>query len=804
MKVSHAWLKQYVATQLPIEQLAEKLRLTSSEVEGIEDYQERLAGLVVGEVISVANHPNSQKLHVAEVLIGKQQRHIVCGAPNLIEGQKVIVALPGITIHPVKSDPVTIQIATIRGEKSEGMLCAYEEIGINLSSEGIIVLDPSTVSGTSAAVALGLDDTVLDLEITPNRPDLLSYLGLAREIGAFESKRLQEPSLAILDQVNENNHHLPVVHFANVDSHLCPRISAIYVQDINVAPSPQWLQSRLFLSGIKPVNIIVDITNFVMLELGQPLHAYDAQLISNRRSFNPKLGVRSAKLGEKISALDHTVRELNEGDIVITADQDKIVGLAGIMGGEESAIAPQTTSIIIEAAAFYGPQIRRTSRRLGLRTEASTRFEKGLDPEQTVTALKRAAYLIQQIIPTAIIGPVADHYPKNRSERPRIHVNYAWVQQILGVHIGASECKSILQKLGFHLSALTKSSFDVVPPSWRADVQLPEDVVEELVRIWGYDRLPSSLLSGVITPPHPNPTFEAKRTIRHTLAAQGFHECVSLSLTSAAALQRTALRPDQAAKVLLPLSSEGEYLIPTHLIPFLQNATAANREEAELKICEIGTVFRADLTEEETVSLLIRTGTRHPDDLYREIKTVINRLFFELFGSQPHYNISTTEAASYTQSGSSLTIEGKKGIVGEIGLINPSIVQSWKIRSGRVMVFAQISLPKLLQERGAVIRFNPGSSFPAIRRDVTFVVPESLPAGVLESFIITSLNPLLVSHWSMGTLYRGKPLESGTKSITAELTYQASDRTLEDAEVNTDINRLVTEVTQALSTHPSA
>ena len=789
MKLSYTWLRQYVPTALTPIQLAEQLRLSSCEVEDIITWGENLKDLVVGEVLTVTEHPNSTKLHLATVSLGKKKINLVCGAPNLAVGQKVVVALPGVTIHPLKGESVTLEVATIRGEKSEGMLCAYDEIGINLTGEGIIVLDPATTPGTAAADALGLSDTVLDLEITPNRPDLLSYMGIAREVATFDHKRLEEPTLATLDLPREKRSNPTSLHLGPVDTHLSPRISAVVVENITIKPSPQWLQSRLLMAGIKPINNVVDVTNYVMLELGQPLHAYDAREVATTKAGNYRLGVRSALKGEKLTILDHSTRALEPGDIVIVNEQDQPLGLAGIMGGLGSGVREDTTTIVIESAVFLGSQIRRTSRRLGLRSEASTRFEKGLDPEQTISALKRAVHLLQEIGSAEVASEVADHSSKNRHERPRLHINYAWVQQVLGVHISSAECKTILQKLGFHMSVLTKSSFEVTPPSWRADIQLPEDIVEELIRIWGYDRLPSTLPSGAISAPSNNATFAAKRTIRHALAAQGFRECISLSLTSATNLKRSGISPEATARVRLPLSSEGEYLIPSHIVTFLQNISGPNREEGELQLTEIGTTFNLDKTEQQVVSLCIRSNSQTPEMLYRQMKTAINRVFFELFGSQPSYTFNTTPA-SYLQAEGALVIENASGPCGTMGLVPTSTIEAWKIRTGRTIVYAELNLPAVMKEEGRARRYNAGSSYPAIKRDITLTLKEETPVSDLEAILEKEINTSLVSSHLIDTIYRGKNLPQGTKSVTVRLTYQAADRTLEDSEVNADIARL--------------
>jgi phenylalanyl-tRNA synthetase beta chain len=417
MKIAYKVLQEFVKTSLSPADLGEKFLMTSSELESLTDWGKLLEGLVVGKVEEVRPHPNADRLRLATLNIGKQKIHVVCGAPNLAVGQTVVVALPGTQLTPLKGEPVLIDKTTVRGEPSMGMICTPDEIGIPFQSEGIILLSDSCAPGSSAAAAMHLEDVVLDLEVTPNRPDLLSYRGLAREVATFEKRPLKEQPIAALNELDTKESS--PVKVSIEDSKLCQRYSGVCLENITIAPSPQWLAARLTLSGIRPVNNVVDVVNYVMLELGQPMHAFDLDSL-------PSMEIIAGTVQSKttLQLLDGTEREVLPSDITIRSG-NKVIGLAGVMGGSETEVSPETTRILLESATFYGPQIRRTSRRLGLRSEASSRFEKGLDPEITITALKRAVYLLTQLAGAQVKGSVIDVYPKSRGERPRIHLTFA-------------------------------------------------------------------------------------------------------------------------------------------------------------------------------------------------------------------------------------------------------------------------------------------------------------------------------------------------------------------------------------------
>ena len=789
MNIAYRWLQDYVKTTTPPEVLGEKFRMTSSEMESLSAGFRFPENVVVGYVKTLTQHPNADRLRVATVDTGDKIRTIVCGAPNIAQGQTVIVALPDAILTPLVGGPVTISTASLRGVVSEGMICSPAELGLPISSNGVLVLDSPKKPGTPAVIALELNDAVLDLEITPNRPDLLSYYGLAREVSAFEKRSLLDVAIASIEQ---HDPRYTAIEAKIEDSKLSSRYSALLVEIDTTPTTPWWMQARLLLAGMRPVTAVVDIANYVMLELGQPLHTFDFDTLAHPKKRNmPLLTVRSAKTNEQISLLDGTTRTLEKEDIVI-ADADNVaIALAGIMGGQTSEIKEGTRRILIESATFAKSSIRRTSRRLGLRSEASLRFEKGLDSELTVTALKRYLYLLQQICEARPASAIEDICRRAQSgDRPRIHVTFNQIQQILGVHISAPECKSILHKLGFQLPAFTKSGFEAIPPSWRSDVECPEDIVEEIVRIWGYERVPQTLPSGPIIPPQRNVRFEQRKRIRHILAQRGAYETISQPFIAKQALELINFPVEKALILQNPLSREGEYLAPTHLVQLLANISTVNRQVVPLTLFEIGTVFSHPQMEKEMLSLLMR-NSQTSDHTVGEMKAHIERILIAAgLSSSLEYRPADTYPTYFAPEASIAIYSNTGRLIGYLGAIRPSIISAHKIRSGKAILFAELSFSALLEQDRHNNFYTPAPKYPAIERDITLLVDADLAYQRAEEVLKKAMTELL-NHWSLTDVYTGKPLPSDKKSYTFHLTFLSPDRTLTDAEVQTELTHIV-------------
>lgn len=789
MKIAYAWLTEYVNTTTPPLELGERLQMTSSALEEVIDWGAPLKGLVTGIVKNVIQHPNADRLRIATVEVGDTLREIVCGAPNLAEGQHVVVALPGTVITPSKGQPITIQESTIRGHLSQGMLCAADEFGVELAGEtGILVLPSSVGSGIPLTQFFEFADSSLDLEITANRPDLYSYIGLAREIAAFEKRSLLEPAIATLE-VDSSHLAFPLtIEVSN--SQLCQRYSALCLDGITVGPSPLWLQLRLLHSGIRPINTVVDIGNYVMLEFGQPLHTFD---LDRLLGISSSLEVRSAQPNESLELLDGRTLALREQDIVIVAGSTP-VALAGIMGGESTSITPTTTRVLLESATFHAASIRRTGRAHGLRTDASARFEKGLDPEITVAALKRAAYLLQQVAGGHICSTLHDSYPqRSRTERPRIHLSFARIQQVLGVHISAAETKSILHKLGFQLPMLTKSSFEAVPPSWRRDITLPEDIIEELVRLWGFERLPDSLPSGTITPPFPNTDYEISMQLRHRLAALGMWETRHQPFASLRMLEQLSIPLENAIKLPEPLSKENEYLIPSLAVPLLHNLAGINSRYTQLALFEIGNIFSPPRTEKTQLAMVWRS-TANTETVYRQAKMVLGEIA-RLLAIAPIEFSPSNDTENTLSSTGVLQLQSGGVSIGKLGQVSLQTIQALKIRAGKSIVIAFIDFNTLLHLPQHNPVFSIPSSFPTIERDVTIVVAADMHMQEVTGVLLAHVQPLLISR-DIKEIYRGIPLANEVKSVTLHLIYSSLERTLTDTEISSDLQRL----TEALQT----
>jgi phenylalanyl-tRNA synthetase beta chain len=774
MNLSYAWLQEFVATKTAPDLLGENFRMTSSELEGVQSWSERLAGVVVALVTDLQPHPDATKLQIATVDCGDAQpRTIVCGAPNIAKGQTVLVALPGTTLYPTQGEPLQMMEREIRGVTSSGMICALEELGIKSMESGIHVLKQAMQPGLPAAEALFSNDTVIDLEITPNRPDLLSHLGLAREVAAFEHKKLK-----IVEPPTINVPVHPVRLSVHVENHRdCPRYSAVILDVVNCA-SPWWLQARLISAGVKPISIVVDITNYCMMELGQPLHAYDLGSTEAEEGLNIEVG--RAKSEESISLLDGTTRELTTDDVVIRRGT-QVVGLAGIMGGSLLAVHEGTQRILLEAAAFHPGTIRRTSRRLGLRSEASTRFEKGPDPSEITRSLRRAVQLLQEHAQGVVRSKVIDVHHRAAPVPSPIALTFDRLHQVLGVRISPHDCRTILLALGFELPRFSKSGFAATPPSWRADVRLPEDLIEELIRIWGYERLPSTMPTGAVKAPTKNGELRRKSLIRHALAQAGLHETIHLSFVSKRTLERTNIRPENALPVNNPLSEELAFLSPTPFIPLLLNCASVNSGEAELALFEVAKAFTADAKEEERVALLIRT-TKSGEHAIRRIKRALEFTATSLNIPTLHY--SPAEEQSYAQAGTTYRISSGDEMIGHLFLVSQEVVAEHKIKQGRTIAGAELHMNSLLALREEHPHYQAPSPFPTSTRDLTVTLPQELPISMLDTASSALLATFPVHHWQITDIFTGKPLADGLRAVTVSVTYGAADRTLTDQEID--------------------
>lgn len=779
MLLSYNWLKKYVDTRFNPDDLGQRFLMTSSELERSINWGDRFDKVFTAKVKSVEPHPNADKLKVTQVAVGAKQLQVVCGAPNVQAGQTVLLALPGAQVVNSQGEYTTLAAVEIRGVKSEGMLGAATEFGLPMIHEpGIWVLPSEIKPGLPAADALGFNDTVLDLEITPNRPDLLSYLGLSREVSCFENRTLELPKLPKLSTANHTNLVAKIAKGTAV-----ARLSALRIKLNQNTQSPWWLQRSLILAGMRPINPVVDITNFVMLEYGQPLHAFDTNLISSSEK-SLTVCADTVTKATQIETIDQQNREIQAGDLVITIN-NQIADVGGIMGGRESAIQTSTEEILLTATNFSGASIRRTSRRLGLRTEASSRFEKGLDPELTVPALARAVMLLQEIGVIESFSSLVDTYPHPLPKPNPIPFRVETFESLIGIHVNITEAKRILERLGFTITKMSKSGFQATPPSWRQDISLKEDIIEEVVRIWGYERIPQTLPSGKIKAPQLNHRFERLQTVRQQLAQFGLQEIVSPSFMSQADANLFQISDYQPLDN--PLATDQELILSSHLVTFL-NLIKENPHLVR-SYFEIGHLFSSNCTEEERISALHWGVPAEIEATFRQAITAISLIF-----AQPIKLVSSDLSHFCPNRSWEIMIDGK--LVGEIGVVADALLKAKKVRKTQSIIYWSVNADSALKPKPPV-QYRQFSSYPAIERDITFISKEALTWDALEASIDKNKSQL-VNQYRFINLYRGPNLPDHSKATTVHFTYQAADSTLTDAEVDLQQSELIAKVCQEL------
>jgi len=794
VKVSLKWLKDYVDISLAPKKLAEKLTMAGMEVKSIQTIGGTWENLVVGEVVTLNPHPNADRLKLPTVNLGTKQVTVVCGAPNISVGQKVVFASVGAQLidgHTGKA--MTLKPAKIRGVVSEGMVCSEKELGISDSHEGIMVLPAEAPVGTPLNEYLG--DVILDLDITPNRPDCLSVIGIAREIAALTDHGLH--LLEIHYEETEDSID-PLVSVAIVEPNLCPRYCASLVTGIKVRPSPWWLQQRLRNYGMRPISNIVDVTNYVMLEYGQPLHAFDYQKLRGH-----KIIVRRAESGETITTLDGIERILTQ-DILVIADEEKPVAIAGIMGGLDTEVTDETNTILFEAANFNQAVIRRGCRHLGLQSEASIRFDKGLSPGLPQLPLKRATQLVLELAGGKAAKGVIDAYP-GRGEPKAILLSTEEVKRLAGLEVDVGEITRVLQSLGFECQEVhSPSQISVVAPYWRSDVKCAADVVEEVVRITGYEKIPTTRLSSSLPMQEPTPMLDFKRRLRNILVSCGLQEILSYSLTSLEKLQK--LSPDLDLKIIPlkvanPLTKEQEYLrttVRTNVLATL--ASNQKHEEAGVKLFEIGEVFLPqgkELPQEKDMLCAVLSGPRQelcwhgdnePLDFF-DAKGVVESLLNQL-GLVSTFEVSDDESL-FPRRAVDIIISGDK--VGIIGELHPKVTQAFEL-SGTVYLI-EMDMEKLLDKTTRLKEYHAIPRFPCLSRDISLVIDKQVTyqqvEGIIQSFP-------LASKVTLFDLYIGKQLPEGKKSFAVRIVYQSPGRTLTDEEVNQTQQQMLDRLHQEL------
>lgn len=792
MKVSLKWLASYVDLRHPPERIAELLTMSGTEVSGIArtgDWD----NVVVGLVAEVAPHPNADRLRLAMVEVGSDERHtVVCGAPNVAAGQKIAFARIGARLIDGHSGkPAVLKAATIRGVESAGMVCSERELGLSDQHEGILVLPDDAPVGTPLAGYLG--DTILDIDVTPNRPDCMSIVGIAREVAALTGAEVRdlEPFLAYDESAKIAKDRAAV---QIVDRDLCPRYCATLVDGVRVGPSPRWMQERLISGGLRPINNVVDVTNYVMLELGQPLHAFDFAKLKGGRII-----VRRAREGERITTIDGVQHDLPP-DALAICDAERPVALAGVMGGAGSEVSDATKTVLIESATFAPASIRRTASRLRMRTEASARFEKGLSPALAEVAVRRATHLLMRVCGGKAAKGVIDVYP-GKERDVRVTVTDERLRRVLGVDLPRGQVRGVLTSLGFSCRWVPPDRYVVRVPYWRTDVRIPDDVIEELARIIGYDQFATKPLSGPLPQGRPaaSGALDLRERLRDAFATAGMQEVITYSMIGEELL-RKVVPPEELAlspplRVANPLSAEHEIARPS-LRPGLLQALAGNasgRHELTA-LFEVARVYRPrpdDLPEEaETVCGAVtgrlpdRWGlpSERPADFFVAkgyVESAFERLGLDLRFAE------SNEAGLLP--GRTALIEGGMERIGVIGQVDPRIAARFDFRHDVLLFEIDVATTLAAMERRGR-GYVPISRFPSVEQDVALVVDVTLPAGLLREAI--EATPL-VERAAVFDAYTGEGVPAGKKSVAFSVTYRAPDRTLSDEDVARTQRRMV-------------
>jgi phenylalanyl-tRNA synthetase beta chain len=782
MKVSLKWLRDYVAISLPPLELAQRLTMAGIEVKGWQAIGGNWENIVVGQIIAINPHSNADRLTLPTVDLGTEQLSVVCGAPNLKIGDKVAFARVGARlIDGHTGEPIRLKPAKIRGVVSTGMVCSEKELGISDSHEGIMVLPADAPVGTPLADYLG--DVIFDLDITPNRPDCLSVIGIAREIAALTGQEVCLPKVSYDDEAPQSIDKQVSVEIVAPD--LCPRYSASLITGLKVASSPRWMQQRLLACGMRPINNIVDVTNYVMLEYGEPLHAFDYNQVRGK-----KIIIRRAEKGEVMVTLDGVKRVLAP-DMLVIADPERAVAIAGVMGGADSEVTEQTSAIFLEAASFNPASIYHTGNRLGLPSEARMRFERGISPELTIPALKRATQLLIQFGSGEAAKGLIDAYPGKKEAKP-ILLSRGEVKRLLGVDFSLDQIRKALASLGFDCKpGASPSEIRVTAPYWRSDISLAEDLIEEVARIIGYDQIPVTMLSQPVPRQDPAPILGLKQEVSRSLTGYGFQEVITYSLTSLDLLNRLMPQPHPLKppplRMANPMTADQEYLRPT-LRANLLAALEANRrhEEGGIRLFELGRVYlpRAnDLPDEPEILCGLLAGPRfeqswrggdEPLDFF-DAKGIVEGLLSHL-GMEADFKPGSDESLHPAKQ-AVIAIEGKR--IGVVGELHPKVLDAFEL-SGKVYLF-EIELMALLPFTLAHKLFQPISRFPAIVRDIALEVD----AGIAHRQVVEIISGFpLVTEVSLFDLYSGGKLPAGKKSLAYRIIFQSPEHTLTDDEVN--------------------
>ena len=785
MKVPIKWLKDYIDIDLSPKELAHVLTMSGTE-SGLKYIGESWEGVIIGQIAAIEPHPNADRLRLATVNTGSGMQTVVCGAPNLTIGDKIAFASVGAYLTDGHTgEKSVLKPAKIRGVESCGMVCSEMELGLSKNHEGILVLAPEAPLGKPLAEFLS--EIVLDIDVTPNRPDLLSVIGVAWEVAAITGGKVKIPDLAYEEAGDAIEKQVSI---AIADEDLCPRYCASLITGVKIGESPEWLKQRLIACGLRPISNIVDITNYVMFEYGQPLHSFDYDKIKTK-----KIVVRRAENGEVIQTLDDVERKLNNNTLMIT-DGEKSVAIAGVMGGANSDIADNTTSILLESANFNAASIHYTSHNLKLVSEASMRFERGIRPGLTVHALRRATQLILQLAGGCAAKGIIDVYPQEQ-EQKTLNLRRGEIKRILGVEFSDEQVTGTLTSLGFEAEKCSDAEYKVKAPYWRSDINIEVDLIEELARIIGYENIPTTLLSGSIAHQEPNPLMDLKNTVRRTLVGFGFQEIITYSLTNKEILAKAYASNTlhkEPVKLSNAMSAEQEYL-RTNLRGGLLSVLESNlkHEEGPVRIFELNRIYNKrenDLPEEpEMLCGLMYNPEQEkswpvhtpPFDFF-SVKGIVESLLSTL-NVKADFRESNDDSLRPGRQADVIVNGNKLGVIGEV---HPKVAAAFDIAEKFYMFELNVSV--LLSYALQSTSYHQIARFPSVIRDIALV----LDSGVTHKQVTDIINKFsLVTEVTLFDVYSGKQVEAGKKSLAYRLIFQSSGHTLTDVEVDKVLNAIL-------------
>lgn len=791
MYVSMNWLKDYVNINIDTNEFADKMTMSGSMVEKIDVLGEDIKNVVVGKIEKITQHPDADKLVVCQVNIGEEKLQIVTGADNIAEGDYIPVAIHGALLP----GGVKIKKGKLRGEVSEGMLCSADELGIPKAmipekiKDGIWILDKAYTLGEDIVEVLKLKDEVIEFEITSNRPDCLSIIGMAREVGATLNESVQYPKVKVAEIDEKASNHISV---EIEDREGCTRYVARVVKNVKIGSSPQWMQQRLISSGVRPINNIVDITNYVMLEYGQPLHAFDLSYIEGN-----KIIVKRAKEDEIFKTLDGVERKLKSSMTVI-ADENKSLAVAGVMGGEQSEVTEDTKNILIESAHFSPNNIRLTSKQLALRTEASSRYEKGVDPNIARLAADRACQLIVELAAGEVLEGAVDVYPEERKPH-KVNIRPKKINDLLGICLSNEEMIDILRKLEIEAKDLGEA-LEVTVPTYRMDLVMEADFAEEVGRIFGYDKIPPTMAKGSIAVGGKPNNQIVEDVVKDILNGMGFNETLTYSFVSPKTVDMINLHKDSIkrnmVKLINPLGDETS-VMRTSLLPNILEVASrnTNRKVEDFRAFEIGHIFipKAEQGEElphEIPNLVMAMyGKEDFFTLKGAVETLLDRL-----GIKEYEFVVEKNHPSYHPGRCANVIAGDR-VLGTIGELHPVVIENYDLNQR--CYCGELDFSILLELTRMERLYEPLAKYPSITRDFAVVVKDSVLVKEIED-IIKAKGGTILESFKLFDVYQGSQIQAGLKSIAYTITYRNKERTLTDEEVSAVHNGILAEISEKL------